>query len=165
MSDQPWLNAPERAPLERHLAECPSCRQEFRQAWAVGELFAQVRAEAPAGFADGVMAALDRSAQTDMAGRRAVVVLSAALAAEIAVRMAGRVSVAGLGQKVAAIGAALWEQWVESVMVGGWGAIAGGWTKTTFGTALLNPRWWGSAVLVAVLFAWFAFQQRRTDRA
>ena len=44
LPDFRWLGPRERAPLDRHVAECVRCREEWREAQAADELFAEARA-------------------------------------------------------------------------------------------------------------------------
>jgi len=151
LSDYRWLGPRERAPLDRHMAECARCREEWREAQAAGELFAEARSSAPGDFADAVMSALEPKPRP--AASWLWLVLAGALAVEV------------VGAVVLQINPLMW--WRAAMafseqLVSEWSAPV---TTALDFVSAFDVTLWGGALLVLAVFSWFTLNHWRTEHA
>lgn len=158
LPDYRWLNAVERQALDRHLLECPECREELREIHTVGEWFAKTRHAVPAGFADGVMGALQRETRSVRPPAGLVMVLVGVLAVEVLLAVAFDVT------------PRIWWETAKHV-VGQLGQVwQGAWWDFKSLTASV-PVWpvevdlmvWGGACVVVAVFGWLTLQPRKAE--
>ncbi len=148
LTDYRWLGPRERAPLDRHLAACERCREEWREAQAADELFTGARAPAPQGFDDAVMSALEP--QPQVATNWLWPVLAGALAVEVVVAVALQIDPTP------------WWQAVKTFcgqLINEWSAPLSGWTLP------FDPTWWIGALLLVSAFGWLTLNHRKTEHA
>ena len=162
LPDHRWMNPGERQALDRHLAKCAECRAELREMQIVGEWFAQARATAPGGFADGVMAGImSEPAKAGKGWLAAAAVLLGALGVEVALATTLRVGPGPWWRAMVAAGDEFLRQWCLPVLAG-WRELVAplfdGWPQ-------VHAAWWGGAALVVVVFSWFTINRGRQENA
>jgi hypothetical protein len=151
LPDYRWLGPRERAPLDRHVAECARCREEWREAQAADELFAGACLPAPGGLADAVMAAIEPEPQP--AASWLWLVLAGALAAEVAGAVALQINPVAWWNAAMAFGNQVLREWSAPV--------SAAWDLVSAFDAML----WGGALLVFVAFSWFTLNHWRIEHA
>jgi hypothetical protein len=133
------------------MAECARCREEWREAQAADELFAEVRASAPCDLAGAVMSAIEPQARPTASWLW--LVLASALAVEVAVAVRLGINPATWWRAAMAFG--------EQVL-GEWSApVSAAWELVSAFDAML----WGGALAVLVAFSWFTLNHWRIEHA
>jgi len=151
LPDYPWLGPRERAPLDHHAAECPRCREQWRAAQLLDELFAEVRVRAPAGLPDAVMSAIEPKPRVSAGWLAAM--LASALAVEVAVAVALRINPVSWWGAAMSWGEQLGREWFAPLMA------AWDWVPSFDATL------WGGALAVVAAFSWFTLNHWRTEHA
>jgi hypothetical protein len=151
LPDYRWLGPRERLPLDRHVAECAHCREEWREAQAADELFAEVRASAPGGLADAVMSALEPKPRP--AASWLWLVLAGALTVEVAVAATLGINPVTWWHAATAFGEQVVREWSVPV------TAAWDWMPS-FDVTL-----WAGALVVLALFSWFTLNHWRMKHA
>jgi hypothetical protein len=151
LPDYQWLSPWERAPLDRHVAECARCREEWREAQAADELFIGASASAPGDLADTVMSAIDPKPRPTASWLW--LALAAVLAVEVAVATTLGINPVAWWRAAMAFGEQIVHEWSAPVSVA-WDLVS------AFDVTL-----WGGALVVLVAFSWFTLNHWRMEHA